>query len=357
MTDNFYHAFEEKFRGSRELIKSRQTAYLPFIQALQACGEDLKALDLGCGRGEWLELLKDWGVKAEGIDLDASMLRICYEMGLNVRQDNALTVLEGVPSASVDIISGFHIAEHLDFQDLISLVKNAFTALKPGGLLILETPNSENISVATTNFYLDPTHKNPLPVQLLRFLFEYAGFSIIKELRLNGNLVKGEEQWISLHDVVTGVSPDYAIIGQAPFLPDSNQTGFIGNIQDINGVAYGELVDRFDNQSHQAMEQITALRDKHIVEIIELKAGISNLNFRIHRLETPFRLAKRLLRLLLTFIESFFGFVRFIFRRLQLLVKRTLVRALKILGLYRPLYSFYHRNRDCIELWRRRKSQ
>jgi O-antigen chain-terminating methyltransferase len=311
MTDNFYHAFEEKFRGSRELIKSRQTAYLPFIHALKARGENLKALDLGCGRGEWLELLKDWGIKAEGVDLDEAMVRICHEMGLNVRKDKALPALLAVPVASLDIVSGFHIAEHLDFQDLMSLVKNAFTALKPGGLLILETPNLENIMVATTNFYLDPTHKNPLPAQLLRFLFEYAGFSIIEELRLNGNVAKDEEQLISLNDVLSGVSPDYAIIGQAPVLRDSNQIQIIGNIKGTNGVSYAELVDRFDNQSCHIREQIA-----------ELTLGITILENRIHHLETPIRLAKRLFQLPKTFIKSFFSINRFIFRKLQSLGKK-----------------------------------
>ena len=78
------------------------------------------------------------------------MLRVCYEMGLAVSNQDALVFLTKAPSASLDIISGFHIAEHLEFSQLVTLVKESLRALRPGGLLILETPNSENINVATS---------------------------------------------------------------------------------------------------------------------------------------------------------------------------------------------------------------
>jgi O-antigen chain-terminating methyltransferase len=352
MTDHFYHAFEEKYRGSRGLIKSRQAAYLPYIDVLKAQRENLKALDLGCGRGEWLELLKEWGIEAEGIDLDASMLSICYEMGLNVREDNALTVLAKMPSSSLDIISGFHIAEHLDFPDLVALVRNAFNALKPGGLLILETPNSENIAVATSSFYLDPTHHNPLPIQLLSFLFEYAGFSAIEEIRLNADIEVNQNSWISLHDVVAGVSRDYGIVGQTPFLTDSGSNLSIKNIQGESGLTYLDLVGRFDSQTHRVNEQIWDA----IIESAELKAEITSLQLensvvllRLHKLEAPYRLIKRLLRLPFGLIRRLRALVGNLYRALKRIVKKILVMTIKKLGLYQRLHAFYYRNRDRID--------
>jgi O-antigen chain-terminating methyltransferase len=345
MTDHFYHAFEEKYRGSRDLIKSRQAAYLPYIDVLKAQRGNLKALDLGCGRGEWLELLKEWGIEAEGIDLDASMLSICYEMGLNVREDNALTVLAKMPSSSLDIISGFHIAEHLDFPDLVALVRNAFNALKPGGLLILETPNSENIAVATSSFYLDPTHHNPLPIQLLSFLFEYAGFSAIEEVRLNADIEVNKNSWISLHDVVAGVSRDYGIVGQTPFLTDSGSNLSIKNIQGEPGLTYLDLVGRFDSQTHRVNEQI---RDA-VIEIAALKFENSAVMARLHKLEAPYRLVKRLLRLPLGLLRMLRNVAGNLYRALKRIVKKILVMMIKKLGLYQRLHAFYYRNRDRID--------
>ena len=84
MSDNFYRTFEDKFRGSRMLIKSRLRVYLPFVEPLKDINTDTTALDLGCGRGEWLELLKEVGISGHGIDIDDEMLLACGELDLSV---------------------------------------------------------------------------------------------------------------------------------------------------------------------------------------------------------------------------------------------------------------------------------
>lgn len=330
MTDNFYHAFEGRYRGSRELIKSRQMAYLPYIQAIKQEGANdspLKALDLGCGRGEWLELLGEWGVDAQGIDLDEAMLSICFEKGLNVSQQNALEVLANTADQSLDIVSGFHLAEHLDFSDLINLVQQAFRTLKPGGLLILETPNAENIAVATSTFYLDPTHRNPLPMQLLGFLYEYAGFADVNEVRLNADITLGKERWISLHDVVTGVSRDYAIVGQKALEHENSTRRSIGALVRKEGITYIDLVARFDTQTDRVNQQIASLT-----------VDIEDLKIRVHRLELPLRIVKKILRLPLKIMRSIMS-----------LFKNVLIEITKMLGLYSSLHAFRHRNRDRID--------
>lgn len=355
MTDNFYHAFEEKYRGSRELIKSRQNAYAPYVELLKVQESELRALDLGCGRGEWLELLEEWGVKAEGVDLDAAMLEACYQMGLSVQKDNALTVLENIPAASLDIVSGFHIAEHLDFPDLVALVKNAFKALKPGGLLILETPNSENINVATSSFYLDPTHRNPIPAQLLKFLFQYAGFDVVREVRLNADFQDKVDKWISLHDVVGGVSRDYGVIGQTPLTSESNPKLSIGYVQDEVGVSYLDLVGRYDSQAHRVNEKIQDLNLKF--RDLELKLSnfqalefeLMNLKAKVHRLETPFRLMKRAIQKILGLSRALLAIPYWLLKKLKSFVKKILIVLIKKLGLYSKIYAFYHRHRDRVD--------
>lgn len=212
---NFYALFTDRHRGSREMVKSRlATDYFPFIEPLKQLYPDCKALDLGCGRGEWLELLKEQGFEAQGIDLDEGMLAACRERGLAVERQDAVGALTALADASQLIISGFHLVEHIPFEALQALVHEAMRALKPGGLMILETPNPENILVGTSGFFLDPTHQRPIPLHLLAFLAEHYGFARIKVLRLHESQEAAAKPGISLLDVLGGVSPDYAIIAQ-----------------------------------------------------------------------------------------------------------------------------------------------
>jgi len=213
--NNFYKAFEDQHRGSRETIKARLAVYLPFIKKLQAAHPNATALDLGCGRGEWLELLQDHQLTASGIDLDDGMLSACRSRGLNVQTGDAIAHLKSLPSESLSIVSGFHIAEHLSLDDLQSLIKEALRVLKPAGLLILEAPNTENLVVGTSSFYLDPTHQRPLPSALLNFLVGYLGFARTKVLGVQESVPLREEHGpTSLFAVLSGVSPDFAVIAQ-----------------------------------------------------------------------------------------------------------------------------------------------
>jgi O-antigen chain-terminating methyltransferase len=249
-SDGFYRAFEEKFRGSRELIKSRLHAYLPFVEALKLMATSLDAVDLGCGRGEWLEVLVGLGFNARGVDLDDGMLAACHERGLNASRGDAIEFLRGLPDASQVLISGIHLAEHLPFFQLRNLVREAIRVLQPGGLLILETPNPENPNVAGNTFHLDPTHKAPLPPELLSFLPEYYGFARVKVLRLQErhDLVKAPT--ISLRDVLTGASPDYSIVAQKAATDDIMElTGPAFELE--YGLTLDQLLDRFDAQNAQ----------------------------------------------------------------------------------------------------------
>jgi SAM-dependent methyltransferase len=250
MIDQFYRAFEEKHRGSREIVKSRLRVYLPFVEPLQSIYESPKAFDLGCGRGEWLEILTQAGFEGMGVDLDDGMLLACRELGLNVVTGDAITALKQLPDKSQVVVSGFHIAEHIQFSDLQVLVKEAFRVLKPAGLLILETPNPENLIVGTVNFYLDPSHQKPIPPQLLSFLSEYYGFAKVKVIRLQENKELWGKTTISLHDVIGGVSPDYAVVSQKnanEILLSNNNEAFANEY----GLTLDSLATRFDQQTVQ----------------------------------------------------------------------------------------------------------
>jgi O-antigen chain-terminating methyltransferase len=257
MSELFYKAFEEKFRGSRETVKSRLQVYLPFIQPVFKAFPQYQTLDLGCGRGEWLELLTEQGFNAKGVDLDDGMLQDCRDRGLQVETSDALTYIQTLPEESVNIVSGFHIAEHLSFNVLMQLVEEAKRVLVPGGLLILETPNPENISVGTHSFYIDPTHDKPIPPELLSFLPEHYGYCRVKVLRLQDTEQLRVEPNPRLINVFNGVSPDYAVVAQTqgvPLLMEALSPAFEQNF----GLTLHTLAERFQESLNQRLNFIEA---------------------------------------------------------------------------------------------------
>jgi len=211
---HLYAAFEAQHRGSRELITQRLSIYLPFVLPLHTLYPESHAIDIGCGRGEWLELLQKHHIDALGIDQDEGMLLECQKLNLNVQLADALEVIQKQKDESVTIVSAFHVVEHISFESLQTLIKEAYRILKPGGLLILETPNPENIRVSTERFYLDPTHIKPIPFGFLSFLPEYFGFIRTKIIRLQEDTAVMQKASITLLDVMQEVSPDYAVIAQ-----------------------------------------------------------------------------------------------------------------------------------------------
>ncbi|MFC4930348.1 class I SAM-dependent methyltransferase [Massilia sp. GCM10023247] len=214
MTNQFYRAFEDRYRGSRDLIKQRLYAYRPFLQALHARYPGAGALDLGCGRGEWLEVLGEQGFAGRGVDLDAGMLAACVERGLDVAEQDALAALAALPDASVAVVSAFHLVEHIPFDMVRSLVSEALRVLLPGGLLIMETPNPENMVVGSCDFYTDPSHLRPIPPNLLAFAAEHGGFARHAILRLQEDARLHEDLPLNLLSVLEGPSPDYSVLAQ-----------------------------------------------------------------------------------------------------------------------------------------------
>ncbi len=205
---------EERHRGSRELIRARLNAYRPFVDPLLRFYPDAAALDLGCGRGEWLEVLGEAGFLAQGVEVDPGMLQACKERGLRVKQGEGGAFVATLPDESLAVVSAFHVVEHIAFDELREWVRQAMRVLRPGGLLILETPNPENILVATSSFYLDPTHRRPIPPELLTFVVEYYGFARVRTVRLQEQPELRGSGKVGLLDVLGGASPDYSVVAQ-----------------------------------------------------------------------------------------------------------------------------------------------
>ncbi|GAA5523458.1 hypothetical protein Maes01_00003 [Microbulbifer aestuariivivens] len=257
MDIEFYRAFEDEFRGARDLIKVRLKQYIPFINPLKEIYPHIIAIDLGCGRGEWLELMRENHISAVGVDIDDKMLSACRERGLKVETADAIEYLKGLSDESVSIISAFHLVEHISFENLDRLVRESLRILKPAGLLILETPNPENIVVGASEFYLDPTHKKPIPSKLLEFVSRYCGFNRVKVARFNeqDNISFPE---LKLIDVIGGVSPDYAVISQKVAV-ESLLELFNEPFDKEYGVSLIGIAERYD--AHM-VDKISVLEDK-----------------------------------------------------------------------------------------------
>jgi len=183
--DAMYVAFEDQFRGTREDIKKRAEVYLPYIKKMNGGVVDSPVLDVGCGRGEWLELLKENGYAAKGIDSNRVMIQQCKDIELDVIASDVIEYLRNQKSNSLGAITGFHIIEHLTLSTLMKLLAESLRTLKINGFVIFETPNPANLMVSACNFYTDPTHRSPLPSSLMKFLFEFHGFSSVEILNLH----------------------------------------------------------------------------------------------------------------------------------------------------------------------------
>ncbi len=178
-----YLAFEDLHRGSREEIMARQGVYLPYFRP--AARPEAPVLDLGCGRGEFLEACRQAGIPARGVDINPAMVAACREMGLAVEEGDGLEHLRGLPEASLGGILMAQVIEHLTSDQLTELVSLCAAKLAPGGVLIAETINPQCLLTFAGAFYLDLTHQKPIHPEATRFLWQWAGLENVEVLYLS----------------------------------------------------------------------------------------------------------------------------------------------------------------------------
>ena len=213
--DAMYVSFEDRFRGTQADIKERQRVYLPYIQEVIKNTDSATVLDAGCGRGEWLELLKEQKINAQGIDINRIMVAQAKELGIDVEEADVVEYLKIRKGNSLSAITGFHIVEHLPFEIMIKLFDESLRVLKSKGMIIFETPNPENILVGAYSFYTDPTHLHPIPPDTLKFIAEARGFNNVQILRLHRRSEQTSAANDPLHEITErmNMEQDYAIIG------------------------------------------------------------------------------------------------------------------------------------------------
>jgi O-antigen chain-terminating methyltransferase len=332
LNKKFYRAFEDKYRGSRELIKDRISIYIPFILPLKNLYVDSPALDIGCGRGEWLELLKDNDILAHGIDFDESMLTACHQLGLNVLQGDGIKYLKEQESESKIVISAFHVVEHISFEDLQLFVEESLRVLKPGGLLIMETPNPENIRVATEYFYLDPTHTKPIPSSLLSFLPEFYGFARTKVIRLQESQDLLKQETANILQVIEGISPDYAVIAQKDASLEI-LSQFDYTFLKEYGLSLNSITNKFENR----LLNIEAKASEAEAKASEAERRTTDALYHYHSVinSNSWKITQplRILGIFLRNLFNYFPRIKFILRKILLKSSKSIYSSLNVSSL------------------------
>jgi len=214
-------AFEQRFRGPEEGLRAQLAQdYLPLLRAVREQVGDGPCLDLGCGRGTWLALLRDEGFTARGIDSNADPVFYARTQGVDALEGDAFAWLQTQPTDSALAVTAFHLVEHLPFTERLALTKEIRRVLRPGGILIYETPNPENMWVGAHTFYHDPTHSTPITPASLSFLTEYCGLLPQPVLRLHPgpleDVVPGDDALTARVNKMGCCAQDYAIVAYKP---------------------------------------------------------------------------------------------------------------------------------------------
>lgn len=213
LPDGVYALFEERFRGSCAAIAESQKFYLTFLNDLPG-----PVLDVGCGRGEFLRLLRAAKIPGSGVESNAVSAAACRAGGLDVAQGDGLAALSARRAGELGAVVALQVVEHWPPGTIFRFLQEARRALAPGGVLIAETINADSVS-AMRAFYLDPTHVRPVPAEALRFLAEAAGFTDVRiEFRSPVSdaerLSEASENEKKLNALLFGAQ-DYALIGRA----------------------------------------------------------------------------------------------------------------------------------------------
>ena len=211
MATNYYLDFENSFRGERDKIINRLSIYDQLIEAIVDTNPSPKLVDIGCGRGEWLQKWSNRFNDICGIDSDKKMIETCMDNNLNVIEGDATEALSKFANQSVNIITVFHLIEHLTHEKLLELLIECKRVLSDDGVLIMETPNIDNLLVSTKSFHIDPTHINLIHPDLIAFDINKVGFSNVKTYDINCGPLKNASH-LKITRVLNGTAQDLCIV-------------------------------------------------------------------------------------------------------------------------------------------------
>lgn len=248
MNDDFYAFFEGVNYASEEQVRDYRSIYVSYVKPILEFVDAPLAFDFGCGRGEWLQMLRELGFKVAGVDIDQGMLNSAQQKGLDVQMGDGSHFLKQIPDQSVAVLSAFHVLEHLPFDKIIEFFQQSKRVLIPGGLLIAETPNPENLFVATSNFYLDHTHIRPIPILQMVNLARYFGYQRYSVIRLREQHDLYHKEEVTFRDLFYGVSKDYGLIAQNPGGAEGLVEAIDSPLRYETGISIDELIKRLDSR-------------------------------------------------------------------------------------------------------------
>ena len=230
----FYEGFENRFRGSRETVREKLVIYVDDVADLRRAQAPL--LDIGPGRCEWLELMKEHEIPAYGVDTNPRFVSIGQELGLDLRLGDALAHLRELPDGTLAAITAFQVVEHITSEALFDLVGQALRVLRPGGTLVLETPNPLNLMVGSAMFWIDPSHIRPVHPQFLEYLCINRGFTDVKvrfahssdaqQFHVGSSDSRAPDEIRRLAETLNHLlfeAMDYAVVAKAPLSHDARE--------------------------------------------------------------------------------------------------------------------------------------
>ena len=282
MKKDFYYDFEERFRGSRDEVISRLSSYDGLISyILQNCQKP-KLLDIGSGRGEWIEKCSLNGIESTGIDINQDMISFCQKKGMNIISGDAINILKTLESDSFHIISSFHLVEHLKYDQIYELIIECFRLIKASGFIVFETPSIDNLQVSTRTFFLDPSHINPINPDSLVFFLENSGFTKAKYYFLNGTRNNNLSNFNGTQDLISGSAKDVSIIATKNNLLFEKESEWLRSFQlGFTTMENANLIDTYLNKSFLELNQ-SFLEQQEIIKNLQIR--IENLEYQQSRL-------------------------------------------------------------------------
>ena len=208
---DYYLEFENNFRGKRKDIIDRLKYLDPLIDLLIKNTKGHRLLDVGCGRGEWLQKIQVRIPDSSGIELDLDMINLCRNNGLDIIRGDALETLSKLKDNSISIITIFHMIEHMKYPDLFKLIEECYRILTDDGILIMETPSIDSLLISTKQFYIDPTHINHIHPDGLSFFLENTGFHKSQFYYINGGPLSHASS-LKITRVLNGVAQDLLFV-------------------------------------------------------------------------------------------------------------------------------------------------
>ncbi|AAZ58720.1 hypothetical protein PMN2A_1230 [Prochlorococcus marinus str. NATL2A] len=277
MTSNFYLDFENKFRGDTESILSQFSKYDFLIDLIIKDIEKPKLIDIGSGRGEWVQ---KWSNKIEncfGIENDQEMISLCTEKGLNIIDGDALDILPTLSTNSVSILTMFHMIEHINYKQSFKILSECYRVLSEDGVFIIETPSIDNLIVSTNTFYLDQTHISHINPEAIKFSMKSIGFETVSDFYINGGPMKNENH-SKITRILNGVAQDLLIVATKNV--SKSQLIFSEDIdwqQKLNQApkTMDACVD-FDLRNEKILLELENINASSQTEITSLKNSLSN---------------------------------------------------------------------------------